>query len=730
MHTKNKNIVILYSIIIASLIATLTSCRNGSNVEPQIEDNESATVYVPEFSKQEYEIDSSLDFLVDMFVAGDTTYCISREHTFNSGTKDTLMIFDSATGESSDKELGAPGKYFEYSEGFVRFCNNVLYLYDKNFSDVKEINLQGLYNRCKDDGISLSCDDIEIDDEGRIGIISGQSIIFADSNGELLCVIEQQDNIRTFAKLAVTKAQGWYVICNNTKYNIDIWSIDIGQSGLGVRLDNAPDIYGGQVYFVGQNQAEENSLYIVSGNYIYKYDVALLSYEEVVCLRDYGVEIDNGSGVSIINEDRIRIANRKTNTNGQTDNRVNIEYADIRKIPIDEVKTRKELVMATFSEASVYREQIMDFNRYNKDYYVTVKEYYNRDDYDTAMQSFYNDLITGNGADIFWISDSDIDIENLADKNVVVDMYEFMDGDEELGRNEFIPNVLAAMEYDGKLYALSPDFSLSTMVGKASLLDMYEQWNYSSIKKLFEEHPCERPFFRYSQQRVLETLLYHSLPLFYDNKKGESYFGSQEFADMLVVVADVPEENDYDRSLPELLENNETLLFCTSINNCDTIKTLDTYFGGDIRYAGYPDGSGAPAEIRTYYKMAISSQSDNKAGAWQFVKSYFSEDSQKNTSRFPVIQKYFDDIINNDMAGAGTASGMLMDGVTVELKPMTEQQALLLRELVDKAGHNVRYDVNIYDIVTEDAQGFLSGSKNIAEVQQIINDRVMLYLGE
>ena len=129
-----------------------------------------------------------------------------------------------------------------------------LYLYDKNFSDVKEINLQGLYNRCKDDGISLSCDDIEIDDEGRIGIISGQSIIFADSNGELLCVIEQQDNIRTFAKLAVTKAQGWYVICNNTKYNIDIWSIDIGQSGLGVRLDNAPDIYGGQVYFVGQNQ--------------------------------------------------------------------------------------------------------------------------------------------------------------------------------------------------------------------------------------------------------------------------------------------------------------------------------------------------------------------------------------------------------------------------------------------------------------------------------------------
>ena len=47
--------------------------------------------------------------------------------------------------------------------------------------------------------------------------------------------------------------------------------------------------------------------------------------------------------------------------------------------------------------------------------------------------------------------------------------------------------------------------------------------------------------------------------------------------------------------------------------------------------------------------MAISSQSDNKAGAWQFVKSYFSEDSQKNTSRFAVIQKYFDDIINNDM---------------------------------------------------------------------------------
>ena len=91
--------------------------------------------------------------------------------------------------------------------------------------------------------------------------------------------------------------------------------------------------------------------------------------------------------------------------------------------------------------------------------------------------------MSGKGADIFFGSYFDMDFENLADKGALVDLYELIDADEDIGREDFIQSILNAMEYKGKLYAVPHDFSLYTIVGKKSLLEKYDKWDYDALLK-------------------------------------------------------------------------------------------------------------------------------------------------------------------------------------------------------------------------------------------------------
>lgn len=74
--------------------------------------------------------------------------------------------------------------------------------------------------------------------------------------------------------------------------------------------------------------------------------------------------------------------------------------------------------------------------------------------------------MSGKGADIYFSPYGELDFENLGEKGALADLYEFIDADSDISRDDFVQSILKAMEYKGKLYAVSPDFSLNTIVGK------------------------------------------------------------------------------------------------------------------------------------------------------------------------------------------------------------------------------------------------------------------------
>lgn len=96
------------------------------------------------------------------------------------------------------------------------------------------------------------------------------------------------------------------------------------------------------------------------------------------------------------------------------------ELVAASRVPASQVKERTELVLGALGISSSVYQPVLNFNKYNQEYYVKIKDYRDgADDYEAARQNFYNDFINGVGADIFYVYDGDegIDLQILGIKD-------------------------------------------------------------------------------------------------------------------------------------------------------------------------------------------------------------------------------------------------------------------------------------------------------------------------
>ena len=338
--------------------------------------------------------------------------------------------------------------------------------------------------------------------------------------------------------------------------------------------------------------------------------------------------------------------------------------------------------------------------------------------------------MSGKGADIFFGSYFDMDFENLADKGALVDLYELIDADEDIGREDFIQSILNAMEYKGKLYAVPHDFSLYTIVGKKSLLEKYDKWDYDALYDLVQRYPDSVLFMNSSQEKNLQKFTAYTLDMFYDSNMAECSFDSEQFIKLLELAKNSGTEYDISADAGELLTNEKVLLYESQIGNWEDIQLLPYYFGDDIAYVGYPSNAESGTVLRCYYQWAISGQTQYRDGAWQFIKSLFDHENQRTGVYFPVIRADFEDMISDAMVFNENFSYGLSNGVSVGIHAMTEAEADELRELVDNATLIISAHDDMDNIINEEAQYYFAGTRSAEETAAIIQDRVQLYLDE
>lgn len=693
--------------------------------------------YVPEVSKQviddfEAEDGEEISWVQDYFVKDGRVYYIFKATKDNKDRK-VILIRDISTGEQSVKRLdcdenGEYMQFFNAINGFATYSekDDIVCIYDDNWEQTGSIDVSGADNEISGgfSGQASKCKSVVVDNEGNTAVLIGRTVMFFDKDYKLTRNISAPDKISEVDGLITTQGGNWYVTCYlmgdsaNTSEKA-ICSIDMHGGTFGDSLGIPYDISFNTSTYSVMNSIDNNGFYVHGSNYVYKYDEGTGTFNKMFCPGDYGINMSVLTKFSVGDDGCFYIENKES-----TSSDMEYELAVFKKVPASQVKERTQIVLGGLVVSSSLNEPILNFNKYNQDYYVKVKSYRDGvDDYEVAKQNFYNDLLKGEGADIFYVYEGDngIDIANLGDKKVVADLYEFIDSDDKISRDDFAPNLLTQMEEaDGKLYALYFEPQFRILAGKASIFEGCESWNYAKLLEIMKAYPDAVPISDLNRSWVLQQFMWYSMSAFYDKQTGECNFDTDEFKNMLQIVSMAPEQVDYgmtdstqgENSIAAMIDNDKVLMYESS----DITFDDKLYFGdSEVKYLGFPS-SGGTAGVSFFFGLAINEQSANKQAAWEFISSLLDKDFQMS-GMFPIMNEYVDEKIKDTLSTQKREN---------EFEAVKERTDYFIDNCVSMRG----YDDDIYAIIDEEAAAYFSGARGLDETVKIIQNRAQLYIEE
>lgn len=392
---------------------------------------------------------------------------------------------------------------------------------------------------------------------------------------------------------------------------------------------------------------------------------------------------------------------------------------------------------------------INDFNKASKEYEILLTDY---KDFDEPLTRLNTDITTGNSPDIL-ICTNGLPLKSYNNKRLIADLYEFIDSDPDMKREDFLGSFLKACETDGKLLKTASSFYIDTIVGKTSLAGEKQGMTAEEFMELAESFPDKKLFSGDDTKRsVFFKLTLYGYKEYVDPNTGECRFNSEEFIRLLEFCNRFPNETDGNDSGKNILSDKETDLYNGNtlfssdyiIGHFGTIRQLEQgIFGEPVTFTGYPGigGNGAALNL-TGSEYMIMSHAANKEGAWEFLKYILSEEYQDRISEenlmFPVrmssLEKAAEEAKKGNYdsdKGEYTEPVWVLNGNIIKLGVNTDGDNQKIFELLDSAtGVSGFESAYVYNIMSEESAAYFSGQKSAKEVAEIIQNRVQNYLDE
>lgn len=448
-------------------------------------------------------------------------------------------------------------------------------------------------------------------------------------------------------------------------------------------------------------------------------------------------------------------------------------------IPIDEseVVPKKTLTLGCFSMDQFWRGAISEFNRTNEEYTISAVSYADNNDttdWDSAVTNFNNELLSGNIPDMLLL-DASLPVDSYINKGLFADIYQLMDGDSEYNKDSFLPNILQLSERDGKLCSLPMSFSVQTYVGKSSRINVNEPFTFEKARELLAAMPEGAALLSEDMTNsrfITEALQYSS---FIDYENATCNFDSDEFKAILEMSKDYPSEIDYSTydqdyydEMPMRVSEDKALLMNEYIYQFNDFNYVENGLlgGEEAAFAGFPGTSGANGVVQLNSRIAIAEKSENKAGAWEFIKRtlddivYEQESEVYNPTAdeddepymetrwttgmlhmgFPVIKEDLERIgiqetipykmFNENGELVDRESNFSMNGIKIKNSDLSEDDIHRYIDYLSSVDTIWQADTTVSDIIDEEISAFTSGAKSAEETAQIIQSKVSIYLSE
>lgn len=561
-------------------------------------------------------------------------------------------------------------------------------------------------------------------------LINGENIFLVES--------EQPDSIRVYNQQGEPKGQivsagnvissisdGMYVFRWNGENGTHpvVSRLDEGRYELGEELGNLPQDLRG----IAKLGNEKDFLYLYTADSLLGYSWNEKTYTELFQWSDVGIQ---GSFVQMVW--KVGDIFHAFAWDGEKNELV---YYLVSQTSMGETLQRRELVIATLQSDSYLQQLVTNFNNAQTDYSVKIQKLDDMQlDQDAQLTRLNAMLLTDQAPDMLWLQNMNYR-EQLAEKGYLTDLTPFLDKSQKLTSQDIYPEILSYGTQGDMLYTIPYQFELETLAVPSSLWQNGRGWTYPEMVEYLRKLEEYRPFRDFWLMKM--WLFNYNLDYFFDEEKGEAYFDSEDFRELMEYMKDC-----HDR---ENLTDWENLTFHVeelSLNSLQYLYSKERELGEKMVLVGYPTREGNPkAVIRGMMEAAIVYSCEDKEGAWSFIESYLSAYPQ--TTLFPQYglwsnRNTMQVLIDKELPLFGLNEVEIKDeegnviGKDVSEHLISQESVdVFLETLSDvrKSSNSSMY-MDVRSIVWEETESYFAGQKSLEDVTDIIQSRVSLLLQE
>ena len=627
----------------------------------------------------------------------------------------------------------------------------------------------------EEDGMGSNISSFAVDAAGNLYVTDYNYIYVLDAEGKLLFKIDDSQYSGSLCRLQPDQVGIlWYNYATDTAESTDengqfFIPVDLETKTWGEKIKmpaNVWNVYPGD---------DAYDFYYKNNDNIYGYTFASDTKDKLVDWMACDVDTSNMYDSGMLSDGRV-----VGMTQDWSSDTTAYQLIVLHRIDASEVKEKTVLTLACMGLDWSLRSKIVEYNKSNDQYRIQVvdySEYATDDDYNAGITKLTTEIISGSVPDLFLTSS--LPIDKYAAKGVVADLYTFMDGGSGLSRDYFVPQVLKAIEKDGKLYELPTKFSVETAYALSSIVDQYDTWNVAAVQDAMTQLQEGATVFStgWTKSSVLNNCLTRNLAAFVDWTTGKCTFDSEAFQQLLAFCNSFPDDSSSDDGIAYSSEaatvdtmddpvwesdatrilSGKQLMATTSFYSFEDYIYNIYPVKDKVTFVGYPSESGEPGN--SFYiqcPMAISSVTKYPDAAWDFVSTMIRQTNEDAESMyaFPISQEAFDKKMTAVMTEQyqldvnGEQVDWDEDGEpdkmcigtyeVVENGESTWQQVYALTQedidqilsVINSATGIVDYDDEILSIVSDEVSAYFAGDKDVQTTANMIQSRVNLYVQE
>ena len=627
----------------------------------------------------------------------------------------------------------------------------------------------------EEDGMGSNISSFAVDAAGNLYVTDYNYIYVLDAEGKLLFKIDDSQYSGSLCRLQPDQVGIlWYNYATGTAESTDengqfFIPVDLETKTWGEKIKmpaNVWNVYPGD---------DAYDFYYKNNDNIYGYTFASDTKDKLVDWMACDVDTSNMYDSGMLSDGRV-----VGMTQDWSSDTAAYQLIVLHRIDASEVKEKTILTLACMGLDWSLRSKIVEYNKSNDQYRIQVvdySEYATDDDYNAGITKLTTEIISGSVPDLFLTSS--LPIDKYAAKGVVADLYTFMDGGSGLSRDYFVPQVLKAIEKDGKLYELPTKFSVETAYALSSIVDQYDTWNVAAVQDAMAQLQEGATVFStgWTKSSVLNNCLTRNLAAFVDWTTGKCTFDSEAFQQLLAFCNSFPDDSSSDDGIAYSSEAATVDTMDDPVWESDATRILSgkqlmattSFYGFEdyiyniypvkdkVTFVGYPSESGEPGN--SFYiqcPMAISSVTKYPDAAWDFVSTMIRQTNEDAESMyaFPISQEAFDKKMTAVMTEQyqldenggqvdwdedGEPDKMCIGTYEVvengestwqEVYALTQEDVDQILSVINSATGIVDYDDEILSIVSDEVSAYFAGDKDVQTTANMIQSRVNLYVQE